>query len=101
MNVSKFASSAAAACLCLALLSSACNVSFLKNKAANVHGLKSNVDATSGYEDVSRKALSLLADEKFDELEQVANSAREGRTRIVGGYWKLHGIFVGLSQPNF
>lgn len=42
---------------------------------------------------------TLLEQEKFETLDQMADPARSGKTRFPGGYWVLHNIYVALSEP--
>jgi hypothetical protein len=42
----------------------------------------------------------LLKQEKFSELDCLADAARTGKTRFPGGTRKLHYIYLGLSTPR-
>jgi hypothetical protein len=43
---------------------------------------------------------ALLREEKFDDLDCIADSARSGKTRSAGGMWQLHNIYQGLNDPR-
>lgn len=45
-------------------------------------------------------ASQLLKDEKFDQLECIAQSARKNKAKFAGGEWKLHKFYVGLQEPS-
>jgi hypothetical protein len=42
----------------------------------------------------------LLKQEKFAELDCVANSVRSSKARFSGGAWKLHILYFGLDKPQ-
>lgn len=42
---------------------------------------------------------ALLEQEKFETLDQMADPARSSKTRLPGGFWVLHNIYVALSEP--
>jgi len=42
---------------------------------------------------------NLLAQQRFDELEKLANSDRAEKSRFKGGVWKLYVFYQGLKQP--
>ncbi len=42
----------------------------------------------------------LLVNEKFDDLDCIADSARSQKTKFPGGMWKLHILYQGLSKPQ-
>jgi hypothetical protein len=42
----------------------------------------------------------LLGEEKFEELDCLADTARSGKTRFPGGSWKLRNIYIGLDSPS-
>lgn len=42
---------------------------------------------------------ALFEQEKFETLDQMADTARSGKTRFPGGFWVLHNIYVALSEP--
>jgi hypothetical protein len=42
----------------------------------------------------------LLVQEKFDELECIADSDRSTRARFSGGLWKLHNFYVSIQEPR-
>jgi len=51
--------------------------------------------------DTYRDAIAqLLKQEKFSELDCLADAARAGKTKFPGGTWKLHYIYLGLKQPR-
>lgn len=60
-------------------------------------GAKANQnEAVRSYNGIAQ----LLKLEKFDVIEQVAHSARAGKTRFGGGGWELYTIYSGLSAPE-
>ena len=58
--------------------------------------------ATDGHAltEYKRWVSQLLKEEKFDQLECIAQAARKNKTRFSGGEWKLHKFYVGLQEPN-
>jgi len=42
----------------------------------------------------------LLKQEKFADLDCLADDARAGKTRFPGGGWKLRNIYIGLDSPQ-
>lgn len=42
----------------------------------------------------------LLKEEKFQELDCIADHARSSKERLPGGDWKLHTLYGGLYSPN-
>lgn len=42
---------------------------------------------------------ALLVQERFTELDCLADEARSGKTRFSGGEWRLHSIYRGLDKP--
>ena len=53
--------------------------------------------ALAEYQDAIAK---LLREEKFEELDCLADTARSGKTRFPGGLWKLRNIYIGLDSPR-
>ncbi|HEY2915247.1 MAG TPA: DUF4034 domain-containing protein [Candidatus Angelobacter sp.] len=43
---------------------------------------------------------SLLRQEKFEALDQMADTARSTKARLPGGFWTVHIIYGGLMQPE-
>lgn len=43
---------------------------------------------------------ALLEQERFAELDCLADAARAEKTRFAGGEWKLHSIYRGLDKPR-
>ena len=41
----------------------------------------------------------MLEQEKFGQLDCLANSLRTSKERFPGGLWKLHSLYIGLSTP--
>ncbi|HTW58072.1 MAG TPA: hypothetical protein VMD99_08080 [Terriglobales bacterium] len=56
-----------------------------------------DVNALDAYEDAISQ---LLKQEKFADLECLADAARTGKTRFSGGIWKLREIYDGLGTPR-
>lgn len=74
--------------------SNPCNISAAE--AAGLNGdFSTQVHATSDY---MATIAGALKQEKFDELDCLADRARSGKERFSGGAWKLHALYVGLSE---
>ncbi len=58
--------------------------------ATDVHALDEYRDAIA----------QLLKQQKFADLDCVANAARTGKIRFSGGAWKLRSIYIGLESPR-
>jgi len=58
--------------------------------ATDVHALEEYKDAIA----------QLLKQEKFAELDCIADAARTGKTRFSGGAWKLVNFYAGLGSPR-
>ena len=56
-----------------------------------------DVQALREYQDAIAK---LLKQEKFAELDCLADAARTGKTRFAGGTWKLANLYAGLQEPR-
>jgi hypothetical protein len=56
-----------------------------------------DIRALDNYRDAIAQ---LLKQEKFAELDCLADAARSGKTRFPGGTWKLHYIYLGLADPR-
>jgi len=56
-----------------------------------------DVQALDEYRDA---IAGLLKQEKFAELDCLADAARAGKTRFPGGAWKLRNIYIGLDSPK-
>jgi hypothetical protein len=56
-----------------------------------------DVRALEGYRDAIAQ---LLKQEKFGDLDCLADSARTGKTRFSGGAWKLRNLYIGLESPR-
>ncbi len=57
----------------------------------------SDVRALDEYRDAIAQ---LLKQEKFSELDCLADAARAGKTKFPGGSWKLHYIYLALGEPR-
>jgi hypothetical protein len=53
-----------------------------------------------GIEEYQYAIAGLLKQEKFAGLDCVANSVRSSRARFSGGAWKLHILYLGLTEPQ-
>jgi hypothetical protein len=58
--------------------------------ATDVHAIDEYSDAIA----------QLLMQEKFSELDCMADAARIGKTRFSGGDWKLAKIYIGVDSPR-
>jgi len=59
-----------------------------------------DIAAKAAQEDGEKYALTvrkLVREQSFDELDRMADEARRGKTRFVGGGWKLHQIYTSLT----
>ena len=41
----------------------------------------------------------LFQQERFDEIDRIANDARAAKARFPGGFWKIHVLYVAISEP--
>jgi hypothetical protein len=57
--------------------------------ASDIHGL----------EKYQAAIVQLFQQEKFDEIERIANEARSTNARFPGGFWKIHAVYAGLRGP--
>ena len=72
-----------------------CNIS--EADAAGLNGdLSVDIHATHNFMDAAAR---ILKEEKFAELDCLADHARTGRDRLPGGVWKIHLLYQGLQQP--
>jgi hypothetical protein len=56
-----------------------------------------DVRALEKYKD---SIAELLREEKFEEIDCIADSARSGKKKFAGGMWKLHNVYAGLDKPR-
>ena len=56
-----------------------------------------DVHALDEYRDA---VAQLLKQQKFGDLDCLADAARTGKTRFPGGAWKLRNIYLGLDSPR-
>jgi hypothetical protein len=78
-----------------ALEGDACKIS--DEEAYGLNGdLTSDVRAVRTY---TATIAQMLQEEKFDDLDCLADHARSRRERFPGGDWKLHEIYKGLYEP--
>jgi hypothetical protein len=52
------------------------------------------------YEKYSAQIRVYLDQEKFDEIDAIADTVRAGKTRFSGGAWKLQKLYRGLREPS-
>jgi hypothetical protein len=55
-----------------------------------------NIGAIDDYETFIRH---LLVQRRYDSLDCIADAARANKTKFRGGFWKIHTIYTGLSNP--
>jgi hypothetical protein len=72
-----------------------CNISEEDAASLNVD-FSADVNAGRQY---ARAIAQMLKDEKFAELDCLADRARSGKERFPGGSWKVHELYSGLYQP--
>ncbi len=75
--------------------SNTCNVS--EEEAAGLNGDFSG-DVQAGREFISTIS-HMLQQEKFKELDCLADHARTGKERLPGGMWKIKQVYAGLYEP--
>lgn len=63
-------------------------------------GIVSQLDSGTTREKLLVETSSRLKKGDFGSIESLANSARSSRERLPGGFWKLHVIYGGLTEPN-
>ena len=72
-----------------------CNIS--ETDAAGLNGdLSIDIRALHNFMDTAAR---MLKEEKFVELDCLADHARSGKERLPGGLWKIHALYQGLCQP--
>jgi hypothetical protein len=62
-----------------------------------------NIDGSTdlyGLKEYKEAVADLLKQQKFDDLDCIAHAVRSERTRFPGGLWKLHNIYIGLTEPT-
>jgi len=75
--------------------SNTCKIS--EEDAAGLSGdLSTDVHAARDY---AATVAGMLKEEKFEELDCLADHARTTRERFPGGMWKLHELYKGLYKP--
>ena len=75
--------------------SNPCHIS--DTEAAGLSGdLGVDIHALHNFMDT---AAHILKEEKFVELDCLADRARSGKERLPGGLWKIHLLYLGLRQP--
>jgi hypothetical protein len=75
--------------------SNPCNLSESEN-AGLTGDLSVNIDALQNFDDTTA---GILKDEKFAELDCLADHARSGKERLPGGLWKITLLYEATSQP--
>jgi hypothetical protein len=75
--------------------SNPCNVS--ESDAAGLNGdLSVDIRALNNFTDAIAR---ILKEEKFAELDCLADHARSGKERLPGGLWRIQQMYEGLRQP--
>ena len=75
--------------------SNPCNVS--ETDAAGFNGdFSVDIHAFQKFTDTASR---ILKEEKFVEIDCLADRARSGKERLPGGLWKIHLLYQGLQQP--
>ena len=73
-----------------------CNIS--ERDAAGLNGdLSVDIHALYNFTDTAAR---ILKEEKFVELDCLADHARSGKERLSGGLWTIHLLYQGLRQPT-
>ncbi|HEV2884568.1 MAG TPA: DUF4034 domain-containing protein [Pyrinomonadaceae bacterium] len=97
--------------LTLCLFSSGCILNAVpgfraKRAPLKVYGpLVPSLDANAAtdiqaYEKYAAQIRIYLNQEKFDEIDAIADDVRSKQTRFAGGAWKLHKLYWGLREPT-
>jgi hypothetical protein len=75
--------------------SNPCNIS--ESDAAGLDGdLSVDIHALHNFTDTAAR---ILKEEKFAELDCLADHARSGKERLPGGLWRIQLLYEGLRQP--
>ena len=75
--------------------SNPCNIS--ETDSAGLNGdLSVDIHALHDFMDAGAR---ILKEEKFAELDCLADHARSGKERLPGGLWKIHLLYLGLREP--
>jgi hypothetical protein len=75
--------------------SNPCNIS--ETDAAGLNrDLSVDIHAIHNFMDTAAR---ILKEDKFVELDCLADHARSGKERLPGGLWKIHLLYQGLRQP--
>jgi hypothetical protein len=75
--------------------SNPCNIS--ESDAAGLNGdLRADIHALYNFADAAAR---FLKEEKFEELDCLADHARSGKERLPGGVWKTQLLYQGLREP--
>jgi len=91
-------------CCSVAVLSQTAKPQAVSNRVAPASAItaglsadtRNDVHATEKYGQAIRE---LLKERKFEQLEQIAATARSQKTRFAGGTWKLYVLYEALKQP--
>jgi hypothetical protein len=68
---------------------------------ASCHDTEPTVDGATdveGLKEYKEAIADLLAEQMFDDLDCLAHVARSEKMRFPGGLWKLHQIYLGLTE---
>lgn len=52
------------------------------------------------FADYQKAIAQLFEQDKFAELDKIANSARSRKEKFPGGFWKLHTIYSAIEKPR-
>lgn len=75
--------------------SGSCNLSS-EDAAGLAHDSNTDMHAVRDYMDTVAR---LLKQEKFEQLDCLADHARSGKERFSGGMWKIHNLYSALASP--
>jgi hypothetical protein len=74
--------------------------SAVSTSTALVPDLNPNVTAdVLGLDKYKAAIRQLFEQEKFAEIDRMAHEARSTKARFPGGYWKVHNLYFGISEP--
>jgi hypothetical protein len=90
------------ACLVLVTHSSHSSVLAAQGKSATCHPVELNFDPGMDVHAVEKFKLAvadLLKQERFDDLDCIADQLRSSRVRFAGGLWQLRIFYAGVEEP--
>src|SRR5262249_19756338 len=90
------------ACVILVTHSARSSVLAAQGKSGTCHPIDLNFDPgvdVYAVENFKSVVADLSKQERFDDLDCIADQLRAGRTRFAGGAWQLVTLYQGLDDP--